>query len=107
MNDELDQLKRAKDSAYWERDQLVAALSKLFPAWLGRHEGADWEDDWRTVVYIQLPTGQVSWHIHDTERGYFSHLAWGNEKWDSHTTEEKYKRLSMLKSSDGSRADKG
>ena len=25
------------DFVYHERDQLVAALSKCFPAWLGRH----------------------------------------------------------------------
>lgn len=34
------------------------------------------------VCYIELPTGQVSWHLpqHETP-------------WDGHTTEEKYKRI--------------
>ncbi len=38
-----------KDGAYSERNQLVAALSKLLPAWLERHpdDDVDWEDDWR------------------------------------------------------------
>ena len=83
------------DFVYHERDQLVAALSKCFPAWLGRHQG-EWEDDWRWIVYIKLPTGQVSWHIHDSEMDLFTHLEMGDEKWDGHTTEEKYKRLNSL-----------
>ena len=66
----------SKNSAYKERDMLVCALTKLFPAYLARHseEDKDWEDDWRWIVYIDLPTGQVSWHIHDTERDMFNHL---------------------------------
>ena len=39
------------------------------------------EPDW-PVVYIELPTGQVSWHMpcHKYE-------------WDGHSTEEKYERI--------------
>lgn len=39
------------------------------------------EPEW-PVVYIELPTGQVSWHMPQ-------HI----KKWDGHTTEEKYKRV--------------
>lgn len=85
----------AKDNAYSERDHLVAALSKCFPSWLGRHEG-EWEDDWRWIVYINISIGQVSWHIHDSELPLFSHLQIGPEKWDGHTTEEKYQRMEDL-----------
>lgn len=91
---------RAKDNAYKERDMLVAALSKLFPAWIGYHTDKEWEDDWRTIIYIKLPTGQVSWHIHDSEKPLFSHLDPGLEEWDGHTTEEKYDRLNSLKGGD-------
>lgn len=34
------------------------------------------------VVYIELPTGQVSWHMPEHEIG-----------WDHHSTEEKFKRI--------------
>lgn len=34
------------------------------------------------VVYIELPTGQISWHVPEHK-----------EKFDGHTTEEKYRRL--------------
>ena len=95
---------RSKDEVYWERDQLVAALSKIYPAWLARHpeEDKEWEDDWRWIVFIQLPEvegeyqRQVSWHIHDSELHYFAHLRKQQNTWDGHTTEEKYRRLEHL-----------
>jgi len=37
------------------------------------------------VVFIELPTGQVSWHI-----------AQHGREWDRHTTEEKYGRIRKL-----------
>ena len=106
--------RKKKDEAYWERNQLVVALSKIYPSWLGYHKGKDWEDDWRTIVYIKIPTKeleqkyvqggfevkyerQLSWHIHNDDKKYFTHLDPGLEEWDGHTTEEKYRRLSCLK----------
>lgn len=91
----------SKDKAYWERNQLVAALSRLYPAWIGYHEGIDWDDYWRTIIYIKLPTGQVSWHIHDSDKPHFYHLDPGLDEWDGHSTEEKYDRLSKLQAESG------
>ncbi len=93
-------LRSEKNAAYHERNQLVAALSKLFPARLARHPNADttWDNDWRWIVFIDLPTGQVSWHIHDSEQDMFGHLTSGGPNtWDGHTTEEKYQRVAALK----------
>ena len=94
------ELEAQKAGAYTERDRLVCALSKLFPAWLERHPEADtsWDNDWRWIVFIQIPAGQVSWHIHDEELQWFSHLERrdGNS-WDGHTTSEKYIRLFNLR----------
>jgi hypothetical protein len=110
-------LSNPKDYAYWERNQLVAALSKIYPAWLERHPASDvmWENDWRWIVFIEIPTRelenkyvqggfmmdhtrQLSWHIHDTERDNFYHLEEreGNS-WDGHSNDEKYRRLSRIK----------
>ncbi len=61
---------------------------------MARHEG-EWEDDWRWIVYIDLPAGQVSWHIHDSEREWFN-LPDYPGVWDGHTTEEKYARLGKV-----------
>ena len=92
-------LRKQKDGAYEERNRLVAALSKLLPSWLERHpeEDVDWEDDWRWIVFIDPPSGQMSWHIHDSELEWFNHLTRriGN-RWDGHTVEAKYLRLSAL-----------
>ena len=88
------------DAVYGERDRLVSALSKVFPSWLERHPDTDltWEDDWRWIVFVTLPTGQASWHIHDSELPWFAHCLrlYGRNSWDGHTTEEKYERLADL-----------
>lgn len=100
LRGEVEAGRKAKDGAYSERNNLVAALSKLFPASLERHEESDksWEDDWRWIVFINLPTGQVSWHIHDSELPGFNHLhRICGRVWDGHTTEEKYARLAALR----------
>lgn len=91
--------RRQKDGAYAERNQLVAGLSKCFPSSLERHPDDDqtWENDWRWIVFIDLPTGQASWHIHDSELPQFDHLLRDQgRKWDGHTNEEKYQRLAAL-----------
>lgn len=90
--------KEGRDTAYSERNKLVALLSKTYPASIEKHDGADWEDDWRNVIFIELPTGQVSWHIHDSELYLFDHLTSRGLKWDGHTTEEKYERCKRLTS---------
>lgn len=98
--DEIATLRRQKNEAYAERNMLVAALSKVFGSWLAHHpeEDKEWEDEWRTIVFVELPTGQASWHIHDSERPLFAHLDWGPNKWDGHTTDQKYERLAALDS---------
>ena len=108
-----------KDQAYWERNQLVLALSKIWPSWLELHplEDEKWEKDWRHIVFIEMPymrynpamahisaeacnrpdTHQLSWHIHDSEVKYFSHLELkSGNSWDGHTVEDKYNRLLEL-----------
>jgi len=90
----------SKETAYHERDMLVAALSAIYPSHLCRHPDADadWDDDWRWIVCIHLPTGQATWHIHASELPLFSHLVRDENHWDGHTTEEKYRRLLELRS---------
>ena len=105
---EIAELKKTKDGAYGERNKLVCALSKCFPAWLERHPDSDteWEDDWRWIVYVDAGTGQMSWHIHDSQLGWFGHLAEplpGEDTWDGHTVKVKYKRLSDISESRAAR----
>lgn len=97
---EIDLLTKQKGGAYAERDRLVAALSKCFRSSLERHPDSDkeWDNDWRWIVLVNLPTGQATWHIHDSELGWFDHLPRFVSAWDGHTTAEKYVRLSALRS---------
>ena len=104
----------SKNQAYWERNQLVAALSKVYPSWMELHPKSDkaWDKEWRHIVFIEIPVRkndpmgygwehkvpmQLSWHLHDDDVVYFSHLEKkrGNS-WDGHTSEDKYERLRCL-----------
>jgi hypothetical protein len=92
-------LAREKDGVYHERNRLVALVSALFPASLERHpeDDKEWENDWRWIVFIDLPTGQASWHINDKELPLFDHLPRVEGRvWDNHSTEEKYERIEKL-----------
>ena len=89
-------LEEQKNGAYTERNKLVCLLSKVFPASIEDHvlkDGEEWDDDWKKVVFINLPTGQATWHIHKSEEPMFAHLESVGNKWDGHPTEEKYKRV--------------
>jgi hypothetical protein len=80
------------DAVYRERDQLVAFLSKLFPAHLAF--ASDSEPGWTCVVCVHTPSGQMAWHVADREiPELFTHLFVYPNDWDKHTTEEKYERL--------------
>jgi hypothetical protein len=52
-----------------------------------------WDEAWHGCIYIDLPTGQASWHFHDSEAHLFAHLPPYDGEWDGHTTEEKYERM--------------
>jgi hypothetical protein len=103
--DTIRALTKTKDQAYSERNQCVALMARLaqrqgYPVWLAKHDPADtmWEADWRNILFIGLPTGQVSWHFHDSEMGLLDWVipedrhSW-TEKYDGHTTEQKYERV--------------
>lgn len=100
----LDAARAEKDSAYAERNQCVAFISKLatvlrWRAWLGRHDEADttWDREWLSIVFVETPMGQLSWHIHDRELPLFEHLPpKPGRAWDGHTTAEKYERMARL-----------
>lgn len=91
-------LAKGKNSAYYERNQLVSFLSRLYPSHLARHPESDtkWEDAWRWIICIHSPKGQLTWHIHETEKKFFSHLKEKPGHWDGHTTPQKYARLRRI-----------
>lgn len=101
---EVARLTKQKDGAYSERNQCVALLARMavalgWKAGVGKHPVEDraWEDDWRTIVFIDLPTGQASWHFHDSELHLLHGLPFYAGKWDGHSTDEKYRRVGALR----------
>lgn len=93
---ELEELRKQKDGAYFERNQVVAALAKCFPSGVAKTAIEGWSEDWHGCVYIDLPTGQVSWHFHDSQAYLFKDLPPYAGKWDGHDTPEKYRRVNAL-----------
>lgn len=91
-------LRNSMNGAYKERNHLVAYLSRQYPSHLALHPAEDtaWEKDWRFIVFVNAPSGQMSWHIHNSDLPMFQHLTIADNVWDGHTREEKYERLAKL-----------
>jgi hypothetical protein len=91
----IETLKQVRDHAYRERNTLVAFLSHIYPAGLKATAIAGWDEEWHGCVYIDLPTGQASWHYHNNEAHLFAHLPPYEKEWDGHSNEDKYERLTL------------
>jgi hypothetical protein len=95
---ERDRLCEQKDGAYLERNRCVALIARMAIA-LGHRVAVTktaiegWSEDWHGCIYIDLPTGQVSWHFHDSQAELFADLPRGDATWDGHDTPEKYRRV--------------
>lgn len=95
---ELEKMVELKNSAYSERNKCVALIARMAIA-LGLKAGRvitaieGWDEEWHNCVYIDLPSGQVSWHYHSGESAQFAALPEYHGKWDGHTTDEKYDRV--------------
>lgn len=79
----LEELETASEIDYAQRNRLVlvaAGLASIVGLEVGIGPDAA-EPNW-PVVYVELPTGQVSWHLPQHGR-----------PWDGHSTEDKHQRI--------------
>lgn len=76
---------------YRERHHLIAHLAAAYPSVMVLNADPD-EPDW-PIIYITLPTGQVSWHIAPRDMDLFRHVPIGEAVWDGSDVIEKYRRL--------------
>jgi hypothetical protein len=91
-----------KNEAYRQRDYLVAALARLFPS--GKQlQPADlhtdipgWDSKWHGCCFIDLPSGQISYHYHDSQAFLFEDLPPYSKEWDGHDKEKVHSRLIAL-----------
>lgn len=78
-----EQLDR-KSTAYTER--MIAVRLLVLKSGLNygvkKDDNESWDDDWRNVVYIDLPEGQVSWHIAPHDLHLFDDFPQYTGKWD-------------------------
>lgn len=101
VEDTFREYEQKLNAVYRERDLVLAMVAHIakdagYTVGLRLHEDdskQQWEDEWRNVLFIELPTGQCSWHMHASELEYFKHLGYYPKSWDKHSTEEKYERV--------------
>jgi hypothetical protein len=83
---------------YTERTLLIRALARALPP-LSTNYGLTLDkarsdtDPWKYVFIIDLPTGQVSWHIHLNDLILLEDIPTYKGVWDGHTDDEKINRL--------------
>lgn len=97
MKVDYEDMRKRKDSAYEERNRLVALMATMAVSSGIRKTAIEgWNEEWHNCVYIDTEVGQMSWHYHDSQAHLFAHLPPYDKEWDGHTTELKYKRLEQL-----------
>jgi len=75
---------------------LAALLAHALGLRAGLRDADPQEPGWSKCVFIELPTGQVSWHVPDEELPRFAALPVFEAEWDGHTNEEKTERIDTL-----------
>ena len=88
---------KEKDQAYLERNHLVAALSRLYPSGLRTTNIPGWSVDWHGCCMIDLPSGQISYHFHDSHAHLFAHLQPYRGEWDGHDKDCVHTRLATIR----------
>jgi hypothetical protein len=65
----------------------------MFPSGYRETAIPGWDPEWRYCIYIDLPAGQCSWHIHESEKDLLAGLPLYKPDWDGHTSDMKYARI--------------
>jgi len=94
-----NRIEEEKNAAYTERNMcvaLIARLAEMLGYKVGIKVDPNEEAGWQHIIFIDLPNGQLSWHIHDSELENFPGLPEYIAAWDGHTTEEKYQRIAAF-----------
>lgn len=89
----IENLEHVRNHTQRELVHVVALLSRLYPSGTKPTELEFLPEDGRGCVYIDLPTGQASFHYHDRYAHLFADLPAYEGVWDGHSNEDKYERL--------------
>lgn len=85
-----DGLESTPDHAYYDRNQVVEVMA-IMASKLENNYGIKRVNDEWGIVYVDLPTGQVSYHIPLSNLN--AHLPEYQGEWDGHKLDEKRKRM--------------
>jgi hypothetical protein len=102
----LAELRTEKNEAYRQRNHLVAALARLFPSGVKRTNIEGWDDDWHGCCFIDLPSGQISYHFHDSHAHLFADLSSYTKEWDGHDKETVHVRLAAIAKAEAELAER-
>jgi hypothetical protein len=93
--EKIDRLEAERDAAYRGRALAAVALAHAALA-LGLRAGVridpDQTPEWRHVLMVELPAGQVSWHIAEADVPLLVGLP-DYQEWDGHTPAQRDERL--------------
>lgn len=95
MPDQYGTLVSRINATYRERNACVSLIAKMAHK-QGLKVGILHDETalaFHNVVYIDLPSGQISWHIADEDMDYFEGLPVYEGHWDGHDTPTKYERV--------------
>jgi hypothetical protein len=98
---QLDELREHNRAVYYQRNCCVALLSLLafdkgMAVGLAWDESPDCPKGWNRIVIIDLPTGQISYHIPNQDLWLFGSIPNYPGKWDMHNNQVKNKRIEQL-----------
>jgi hypothetical protein len=95
MDQHVANLMTSRNQAYRERAMLVAILANYYRASL--EIPTDQEPGYTYVLLMETPTGQVSWHIKDTDLALFDHVPReAGQPWAGHDKATALRRLERL-----------
>jgi hypothetical protein len=83
------------DFSFTMRDELIAILSRMYPAHLQDKMESDMAD-WPHIVCIHAPEGYIQYHISEDRIGLFKHLSTEKAHWDGSGPEMRSKRLERI-----------
>lgn len=86
-NEYKEELTKHVNKAYTQRMLVVRLLAVTagsvgFSFGIGKDNNEHWDDEWRNVIYIDLPHGQFSWHIAPHDLHLFSDFPPYKGNWD-------------------------
>ncbi len=82
---------------YSERNRLVSLVMRMCQelnlSYGLKRDPHPPQDGWDYIAFFDLPSGQCSFHIPNTELSFFAGMPAYPDEWDHHTTYEKYARI--------------